>query len=88
MKSDKRGELVIALVMSAAIALVCGTAGAKEQREMVVRTNSKGQPQSVPGARNFNECVASGIALGYPRIGPGGDSDRRGAIGYCHSIGF
>ena len=60
----------------------------KQPREMVIRTNTKGQPQAVPKARNFNECVRGGMALGHPRIGPNGESDRRGAVGYCHSIGF
>lgn len=64
------------------------SAEAKEQREMVVRTNTKGQQQAIPKARNFKECVAGGMALGHPRIGPNGEFDRRGAVGYCHSIGF
>jgi hypothetical protein len=77
-----------AILVLMSISLGCAAAEAKEQREMIVRPNAKGQPQSIPRARNFQECVAGGMALGYPRVGPGGESDRRGAVGYCHSIGF
>ena len=43
---------------------------------------------TLPKAQNLKECVASGVALGHPRVGPGGEYDRQGALGFCHSLGF
>jgi hypothetical protein len=60
----------------------------KQPRESIVRPNTKGEPVTVPKARNLKECVTSGVALGHPRIGPGGEYDRQGAVGFCHSLGF
>ena len=71
-----------------AVLFFSDTAAAKDEREQVVRPNTSGKMVTVPKARNFNECVANGMALGHPRVGPSGESDRRGAVGYCHSLGF
>lgn len=79
---------VILPVVVAAFAFVSDPSEAKDQREQIVRPNTNGQMVKLPKARNFNECVANGMALGHPRVGPSGDSDRRGAVGYCHSLGF
>jgi hypothetical protein len=63
-------------------------AGSIHGRETIVRPDINGKPTTLPVARTFNECVAGGIKLGYPRVGPGGESDRRGAVGFCRSRGF
>jgi hypothetical protein len=60
----------------------------KQPREQIVRPNTSGQVVTLPRARNLKECVASGVALGHPRVGPGGEYDRQGALGFCHSLGF
>jgi hypothetical protein len=56
-----------------------------ETRELITRPDVNGRPTQIPRARNFAECVADGMKLGYPRIGPGGESDRRGAVGFCRT---
>jgi len=56
-----------------------------ETRELITRPDIKGRPTQVPRARNFAECVAGGMKLGHPRIGPGGENDPRGAVGFCRT---
>lgn len=68
--------------------IFCNTAEAKDDRELIQRPNTSGKMVTLRKARNFDECVANGMTLGHPRVGPSGDSDRRGAVGYCHSLGF
>jgi hypothetical protein len=69
-----------------AMLLAVGCAAEAEQREYVTRPNINGRPTVIPRARTFEECVQGGMKLGYPRIGPRGESDRRGAVGYCRSL--
>ena len=65
-----------------------GVANAKDKPEMIVRPDARGHLVTIPKARTFEGCVRGGMRMGYPRVGPGGESDRRGAVGYCHSIGL
>jgi hypothetical protein len=75
--------LIVAL--GAALASFDCTAQA-ETREMITRPDVNGRPTKVARARNFAECVANGMKLGYPRIGPNGPDDRRVATGFCRSL--
>ena len=83
--------LRIIACMSALTCLIavtmCDAANA-QSREMVIRTDARGQKVAVPKPRTFEGCVRGGMRMGYPRVGPGGESDRRGAVGYCHSLGL
>jgi hypothetical protein len=63
-------------------------AQAKEKSGTFVRTNTQGQPMVLPKANTLGQCVKNSMALGHPRVGPNGEHDRRGAIGYCRSIGY
>jgi hypothetical protein len=73
-----------AMLFAAILCVFLGASPASaEKRETIIRPNTKGQPQSIPRARNFRECVAGGMALGYPRVGPGGLADPAGAEGFC-----
>jgi hypothetical protein len=74
----------VAVLIGLVSAETIDVAVAKSQRDMTTITNANGQPQQVPKSPNFAECVANGIALGHPRLGPGGESDPRGAVGFCH----
>ncbi len=81
-----KAECVAASVLLTIVFVAPAHAACKQGE--VLRTNTRGQPQCVKQGRTFNECVANGMALGHPRIGPSGESDRRGAVGYCHSLGL
>jgi hypothetical protein len=86
MSNLKMSMLLLGLIVLGSSANVAEAK--KERRKMLMRINTKGQPQAVPKARNLAECVAGGMSLGHPRVGPNGEFDRRGALGFCHSRGF
>lgn len=65
------------------VAAMCLSAGPAVGQETIVRPDINGKPTRIPVAKTFDECVAGGMKLGHPRIGPGGKDDPRGAVGFC-----
>lgn len=68
------GIIVAAMGLSASAAI---------GQETIVRPDINGKPTRIPVAKTFDECVAGGMKLGHPRIGPRGKDDPRGAVGFC-----
>jgi hypothetical protein len=63
----------------------CATAAtsAAAEKRMVWRPNAKGELVQVNANASFENCVRGGMKMGFPRIGPGGEDDPKGAVGDC-----
>jgi hypothetical protein len=71
-----------------AVMIACAAASDLRAQNTIVRPDVNGKPTRIPVARTLAECIAGGMKLGHPRVGPNGPDDRRGALGFCRSRGF
>ncbi len=63
---------------------VVGVPFANAQTRYITRPDVNGRPTRIPVAKTFDECVAISTGrLGHPRVGPRGEQDPRGAVGFC-----